>query len=91
MTLTYFTARLIYVAHAFEWGKLLKYDLRVKTCSKWADGQSIYVYKEILSSEGCLPLPRGYIHVYNHNIQTSLKLLGQSKPNFIWSIVRKGQ
>ena len=32
----------------------------------------------------------GYIHVYDHNIQTSLKLLGQSKPNFMWSIVRKG-
>ena len=44
-----------------------------------------------LSPGGCLPLPRGYIHVYDHNIQTSspLKPLGQSKPNFIWSIVRK--
>ena len=39
----------------------------------------------------CLSLPRGYIHVYDRNIQTSfsLKLLGQSKPNFMWSIVRK--
>ena len=28
---------------------------------------------------GCLPLPRGYIHVYDHNILTSsLKPLGQS-------------
>ena len=38
---------------------------------------------------------RGYIHVnlYDHNIQTpsSLKPLGQSKPNFRWSIVRKGE
>ena len=26
---------------------------------------------------GCLPLPRGYIHVYDHNIETSsLKPLG---------------
>ena len=33
---------------------------------------------------GCLPLPQGYIHVYDHNIQTSssLKPLGQLKPNF---------
>ena len=40
---------------------------------------------------GCLPLPRGYIHAYDHNIQTSssLKPLGQSKPNFTWSILRK--
>ena len=38
-------------------------------------------------------LPRGYIHVYDHIIQTSssLKLLGQSKPNFMWSILRKGK
>ena len=31
--------------------------------------------------------------VYDHNIQTSssLKQLGQSKPNMKWSIVRKGE
>ena len=42
---------------------------------------------------GCLPLSLDYIHVYDHNIQTSpsLKPLGQSKPNFMWSIVRKGE
>ena len=42
---------------------------------------------------GCLPLPRGYIHVYFHNNETSssLKPLGQSKPNFIWSILGKGE
>ena len=33
MTLTYFTARSTWVAHAFEWGKLLKWDLKGKTCS----------------------------------------------------------
>ena len=34
---------------------------------------------------------RGYIHVYDYNIQTSsLKLLGQSKPNLLWSILGKG-
>ena len=46
MTLTYFTARSIQIAHAFEWGKLLKYDLRGKTCRNWADGQNIYVYEK---------------------------------------------
>ena len=40
-----------------------------------------------------LPLPQGYVHVYDHNIQTSssLKPLGRSKPNFIWSILRKNE
>ena len=49
--------------------------------------------KKKMSSGGCLPLPRDYIHVYDHNIQTSssLKLLGQSKPTFMWSIVRIGE
>ena len=33
-----------------------------------------------------------YVHVYDHNIQTSsLKPLGQSKPNFMWSILRKNE
>ena len=36
------------------------------------------------------PAP-GHLHAYDHNIQTSsLKLLSQSKPNLMWSIVRKG-
>ena len=45
-----------------------------------------------MSSVGCLFPPLGYIHVYDHNIETifSLKSLGQSKPNFMWSMVGKG-
>ena len=48
-------------------------------------------YENILGPGGCLPLPRGYIHVYDHDIQasSSLKPLGQSKPSFMWSILRK--
>ena len=38
MTLTYFTGRSTYVAHAFEWEKLLKCHLKGKTCSKLANG-----------------------------------------------------
>ena len=50
------------------------------------------VMKIKLSSGGCLSLSRSYIHVYDHNIQTSsLKPLGQSKPNIKWSIFRKGE
>ena len=45
--------------------------------------------RKILIPLGCLPLPPGLytrIYVYDHNIQTStsLKLLGQLKPNFMW-------
>ena len=47
--------------------------------------------KKTLTPGGCLPLPRGYIHVYYHHFQISsrLKSLGQSKPNFMWSLFRK--
>ena len=52
-------------------------------------GQKIYVMKTILTPGVYLPLPWGCIHVYDHNIQifTSLKPLGQLKPNFMWSNV----
>ena len=41
---------------------------------------------------GCLPLPRGYIHAYDHFLKqnSSLKPLGQSKPNLIWSVLGEG-
>ena len=33
-----------------------------------------------------------HVHAYDHNSQTSSrKRLSQSKPNFIWNIVRKGE
>ena len=55
----------------------------------------IFMVMKKMTSGGCLPLSRGYIHVhvYDHTIQTSssLKPLGQSKPNIKWSIVRKGE
>ena len=35
---------------------------------------SIQVYDNILGPEDCLPLPRGYIHVYDQNIQTSSEI-----------------
>ena len=38
---------------------------------------------------GCLPPPWGYIHVFSHYFQTSfsLKPLGQSMPNLMWSLL----
>ena len=37
---------------AFEWGKLLKCDLKGKTCRKSANGQNIYVYEKQIVSRG---------------------------------------
>ena len=51
------------------------------------------ILKKIGPQELMCPPPRGNIHVYFHNIQTSspLKPLGQSKPNFMQSIYRMGE
>ena len=46
VTLTYFTARSTKVAHAFEWGKLLKCHLKGKTGSKLANGLKFYVFQK---------------------------------------------
>ena len=40
--------------------KLLESHLMEDTCSKWP---KVYVKIKILTPGGCLPLPRGYIHV----------------------------
>ena len=92
MTFTYFTARPTEVALAFEWGKLLKYDLKGKICRKRANRQNIYVYEKILSPGGYIPLSRGYIYVLDHNIQTSsaLKPLGRSKPTLCGALLGSG-
>ena len=91
LTLTYFTARSNLVAYVFEWGKLLQSHLMVKSCSKWLTWQKIYVFEENLTLGCCLPLCRGYIHVYDHYLQTSSsqKRFGQLKPNFLWSLFGK--
>ena len=43
-----------------------------------------YVYENSLPPGGCLPQPRGYINVYDHNVQTSSSLkplsVGQNPP-----------
>ena len=75
MTLTYFTARSTYVAHAFEWGKLLKCHLKGKTCSKLANGLKFYVFKKKLTPGVALTRPWGYIHVYYHNDSSQTSLL----------------
>ena len=72
MTLTYFLARSTYVAHAFEWGKLLKYHLKGRTCNVLANGLNFYDLKKKLTPGFALSLPWGYIHVYYHSCQLSL-------------------
>ena len=67
ITLTKFMARSTWVAHAFEWGKLLKCYLKGKASRKLANGQSIdYSEKR--------KWPKGFIcpgtGVKYHNIQT---------------------
>ena len=54
-----------------------------KTCWEYANGHKIYVYEKKFDPRECLSLPLVYLHVYDHNIQTSssLKLLGLLKPN----------
>ena len=69
MTLTKFMARSTWVAHAFEWEKLLKCHLKGKASKKLANGQNID-YSEKRKR------PKGFIYpctgVKYHNIQTCL-------------------
>ena len=97
MTLTYFTARSTYVAHAFEWGKLLKCHLKGKTCKEWTNELKIFDSEKHWTPGLVCPHPEaiyiymGNIHVYYNNIQrSSRKPLGQSKPNIIGSIMGIG-
>ena len=69
MTLTKFMARSTWVAHAFEWEKLLECHLKGKASKKLANGQNIdYSEKR--------KWPKGFIcpctGVKYHNIQTCL-------------------
>ena len=69
MTLTQFMARSTWVAHALEWGKLLKCRLKGKNSKKLANGQNID-YSEKRN------WPKGFIcpctGVKFHNIQTCI-------------------
>ena len=52
-------------------GKIGKFHLMAENLLGMSNRQKIYVYENILGPGGCLPLPRGYIHVYDYNIKTS--------------------
>ena len=76
MTLTKFMARSTWVAHAFEWEKLLKCHLKGKASKKLANGQNID-YSEKRKR------PKGFIcpctGVKYHNIQTCLWYMQQTQ------------
>ena len=72
MTLTYFTARSTSVAHAFEWGKLLKCHLKGRICNKLANELIFYDLKKKLIPGVVLTLPWDFMHVYYHSSEISL-------------------
>ena len=73
LTMTYFTARSNLVPYAFVWEKgktmdfsetIIVYDLKLAT-DDWSDKQFLFTSK-LCPPGGVCPLPRGYIHVLNH-------------------------
>ena len=81
-------ARSTKVAHAFEWGKIVKMSFEGKNLNELGKLTKFILFWNL--GDG---LPWDNIHVYYHNIQrsSSLKRLSQSKPNFTWSILRQGE
>ena len=69
MTLTKFMAGSTWIAHAFEWEKLLKCHLKGKASKKLADGQNIDYSEKRKQSKGFICPCTG---VKYHNIQTCL-------------------
>ena len=80
MTLTKFMARSTWVAHAFEWEKLLKCHLKGKASKKLANGQNID-YSEKRKR------PKGFIcpctGVKYHDIQTCLLVYAADSGDFV--------
>ena len=70
MTLTNFMARSTWVAHAFEWEKLLKCHLKGKASKKLANGQNIDYSEKRKRPKGFI-CPCTGVNKY-HNIQTCL-------------------
>ena len=73
MTLTYFIARSTKVAHAFEWGKLLKCHLMGKTylakIGKWT---AVLCFQKEIDSRGCSAPALGLYTCILLSSQTSL-------------------
>ena len=79
MTLTKFMARSTWVAHAFEWEKLLKYLLKGKTSKKLANGQNIDYSEKRIRPKGFSAPSLGlntiiFKHVYWYMQQTQVSV-----------------
>ena len=72
-------------------GKNKKMSFNGRKCARNDQMDKRFMFMKIFWAQGVVcPCP-GAIYVYDQNIQTSssLKPLGRSKPNFMWSIFRK--
>ena len=75
MTLTKFMARSTWVAHAFEWEKLLKCHLKGKTSKKLANGQNIDYSEKRKRPKGFIcPCTGVKYHVYWYMQQTQVSV-----------------
>ena len=74
--------------------KTLKCDSKDKVAGNGQMDRIFVVMKKVCPQGVVCPCPRAiYMYmtmIFKHNL-SSLKPLGQSRPNFMWSIVRKGQ
>ena len=66
VTLTYFTTRSSKVAYAFECVKLLKCQLKGKTCRKLASGQDIDYYEKRWPRASSAPLLGLFSIIFKH-------------------------
>ena len=73
LTLTYFTAKSNLVPYAFVWEKgktvdfsetIVVYDLKLATDDQ--SDKKFLLTSKLCPLRGCMLLPRGYIHVLNH-------------------------
>ena len=89
LTFTYFTAWSKLITCEFEWEicyKVIKWEKLQMTKLT----EDLYFREKHFPTGVCLPLPRGYIHVYDHYFkQLFSKPLGQSRPIFMWSFLGK--
>ena len=91
MTLTKFMARSTWVAHAFEWEKLLKCHLKGKASKKLANGQTIDYSEKKKTAQG-LHLPHAlglntiiFKHVYWYMQQTQVSVYRTIGPLVFWN------
>ena len=93
LTLTYFTARSNLVPYAFVWkkGKTVDFSETIVVCDLKLATDDQSDKKFLLTSKlcplgGCMLLPRGYIHVLNHE-----KKCIKSEFRFLWNLQQMGK